>query len=183
MEKVTYADARKDPEKRSLYLQQIDLGKAAPFIKRVQYAPEGATDDDEVNALMSVRPSIRAALFGTLGTKSIIKVDPLAFQKLENESDLLSGIIEHEGTHALYYSKNPRMVIYTMRDILCDLLRLKNVSEIYDRKHWISERKATNAQIAAHKAGDRILSPRVLDWCYELSKRYKNKIKELKMQK
>lgn len=160
MEKVTYHEARKNQEKRQQYLEQIDFGPAAEYIKEVRYMPEGIIIDGR-DYLMTTRPAIRAELFRVLGTKSTVKVAPRAFEHQEN--DFLSFLVEHEGTHAINIAKNPQLIIYGLRGgLLCDWLRGAEINPTSQRIRCISERRAINAQLAAHATGKRPMSDEVV---------------------
>ena len=92
-----YEQAVKHPEYRQEFLDKIDLGETAKYVKEVKYVP--------IQFIRYVAMFNHASILTLLyvkGTKSKIKVFPRSFGREPYEclDDFLLTLIDHEGQHA-----------------------------------------------------------------------------------
>nr|MBA4405353.1 hypothetical protein [Nanoarchaeum sp.] len=97
---VTFEQARREPELRQSYTEQVDLGEFAKYVKDVIYTPP-RSETSQTTFMSTCRNRINA-IFNIPTTKSTILVFPFAFEnsKITTESDFINCLKYHEGTHA-----------------------------------------------------------------------------------
>ena len=112
-----YEIARRSNEQqvRQRFLDELDLGDATPYVGRVLYVPETDSFIEEDGSVvhpdttyMLTRPpspsspSFLKRILGMKGdSKCTIKVYHGAFDKCKSIDEFLSGLIDHEGYHAM----------------------------------------------------------------------------------
>lgn len=96
-------------EVRQEFLDSIDLEEAGKYVKRVLYIPNPDERTRSAQTLMTTKPGTLARLLHLKSWRSIIKVFPLAFTRIQNYNYFLSVLIDHEGSHARDFFYNPQL--------------------------------------------------------------------------
>jgi hypothetical protein len=112
----SYVEAVKFPEARQDFLRKIDLGHVVRYVSRLVYIPHQTRNLFGNEFVMETCPSLRARLH-TKGTKSKIKIYPLAFSSRwhENLDDFMATLQDHEGYHAKENYEIPEKIVYPLQ--------------------------------------------------------------------
>lgn len=104
---ITYDSARKNPELRQKYIDQLvrnEFGQELPqYVEAIRYLP----DNSEIETLTNTRVAAQTRPAGGIGEqkKSVILVMPYAFEKTSSGQDLAGILFDHECVHAEHYFK------------------------------------------------------------------------------
>ena len=150
---VEYIRAIEKPECRQLFLDEIDLDYASPYVDKLCYInriekPFFTRD----TLLMETKPS-RLTKFGIKGTKSKIYVYPSAFdiEWYPVLNDFLTTLIDHEGYHAKEIYVEPRKLINPIWNDFLDVTKT-SFSLIYTgivKNEWTLEKLMKEAELRA----------------------------------
>jgi hypothetical protein len=148
---IDFEQQKREHSLRQRYLEEVDFGEFAPFIKGIIYVPQFKD-----NTLMEFLPKNKSILVfenAYLGN----------YEASRTEGNFLSTLIDHEGKHAEQFSNRSQLKKRSLEEglnaiRLYGLIKFLRMAKTHSIEGRFSEMEAYANQLERIKSGERIVT-------------------------